>query len=529
MQARVKAPTSPTGIHDSRSTGLAQQPSIHALIHRPCISIASWDTTMSAHSENETDMNGNRLVTTVAFTLLAPLALPLTSSAQSTLFGNGTTTNKAVYEKNLAFGYQALHSNTTGYSNTAIGLEALFSNTTGYLNTATGEYALFSNTTGSQNTADGYYALFYNTTGNNNTATGFEALVLNTAGYENTADGYQALYSNTTGDYNTANGYFALYSNTTGGSNTVNGCQALQFNTTGSDNTAEGVDALQYNSTGYYNTANGAQALVLNTTGYQNTANGGGALFYNTTGNNNTAEGEDALLDNGTGSNNIALGYGAGANLTSGNNNIDIGNTGIAAESSTIRIGSEGTQTATYIAGIDGATSLNGVTVFINANGQLGTRRSSRRFKKDIHTMNSASDKLMQLRPVTFRYKQAAEDGSYPLQYGLIAEEVAKVYPDLVQYDKEGMPLAIYDYQLTPMLLNELQKQHRQIVGQKSEIAAQNVRIASLTVALKKQIAELASLKQTQQQQLKVLAKLAASVQSSQHTQDTLPAAYMQH
>src|SRR5579884_2090277 len=155
MQARVKAPTSPTGIHDSRSTGLAQQPSIHALIHRPCISIASWDTTVSAHSEKETDMNGNRLVTTVAFTLLAPLALPLTSSAQSTLFGNGTTTNKAVYEKNLAFGYQALHSNTTGYSNTAIG-----------------EYALGSNTPCSQNTADGYYALCCKTTGNNNTATG---------------------------------------------------------------------------------------------------------------------------------------------------------------------------------------------------------------------------------------------------------------------------------------------------------------------------------------------------------------------
>ncbi|HLK60001.1 MAG TPA: tail fiber domain-containing protein, partial [Chthonomonadaceae bacterium] len=178
-------------------------------------------------------------------------------------------------------------------------------------------------------------------------------------------------------------------------------------------------------------------------------------------------------------------------------------------------------QTATFIAGIDGATSLNGLTVFINANGQLGTRKSSRRFKKDIHDMGSASDRLMQLRPVTYRYKQAAEDGSYPLQYGLIAEEVAKVYPDLVQYDKAGKPLAIYDHLLAPMLLNELQKQHRQNQAQKTQIAAQQKEMAALKATLHKQSAESAALqsevvalKQSQQQQLNALTRRIALLEA---------------
>ena len=107
-------------------------------------------------------------------------------------------------------------------------------------------------------------------------------------------------------------------------------------------------------------------------------------------------------------------------------------------------------------------TATDGVEVYIDSNGQLGTVTSSRRFKKDIHDMGSVTDRLMQLRPVTFRYKEAAENGAHPVQYGLIAEEVAKVYPELVQYDKAGKPFTIYYHLLTPMLLNELQKAHRQ-------------------------------------------------------------------
>src|SRR5262249_32645516 len=148
---------------------------------------------------------------------------------------------------------------------------------------------------------------------------------------------------------------------------------------------------------------------------------------------------------------------------TTGNYNIAIGSPGDSADSGVIRIGTAGNQGATYIAGINGVTSSKGVAVYINANGQLGTLTSSERFKYDIHSLGAQSEKLMQLRPVAFRYKEAAEDGTHPIQYGLIAEEVAKIYPDMVQYDKEGKPFTIYYQQLTPMMLNELQKARREI------------------------------------------------------------------
>ena len=432
----------------------------------------------------------------LAAVVAALLVVPLASPAQVFFASGGTTNNANGYNvPNLAFGYQAL-ANTTGNYNTALGYAALNANNSGYNNTAIGWQALFNNTTGYDNTANGAYALYNNTMGYLNTANGFEALFYNTTGYQNTANGYQALYSNDSGYYNTATGTSALYSNSSG-----------------SDNAAHGY-----------------QALYLNTTGSYNTANGVGTLYSNT-----------------TGSNNIALGYHAGSYLTTGSNNIDLGNPGLAGESGVVRIGTQGAQTAAYIAGINGFGIGRGVPVYIDSFGRLGTLTSSRRFKQDIHTMDHASDKLMQLRPVIFRYKQAAGDGSHPLQYGLIAEEVAKVYPDLVQYDKAGKPFTIYYHLLTPMLLNELQKQHRQIVAQKSEIAAQKKEVALLMsenesrkteVAAMKQSqksemtalkAELASLKQAQQQQLQVLAKLAASAQTSQHTQQPHPVAYVPH
>jgi len=226
-------------------------------------------------------------------------------------------------------------------------------------NTAEGDNALASLTTGTDNTANGFNALNSNTTGHNNTATGFNALNSNTTGYLNTAEGSQALFNNTTGFNNTANGNSALFSNTSGAGNTANG-----------------AGALQQNSDGFRNTANGFGALLFNDHGTDNTAGGFQALFSNRNGFNNTAYGSEALEGMSRGNNNIALGFQAGQNLGDGDNNIDIGNAG-ATEASTIRIGTVGTQTKTFIAGISGVDKSSGNPVFIDANGQLGTASAS--------------------------------------------------------------------------------------------------------------------------------------------------------
>ena len=289
-------------------------------------------------------------------------------------------------------------------------------------------------------------------------------------GNSNTASGSNALYANTTGYYNTANGSGALFYNTAGNNNTANGSGALFYNTAGNNNTANGSGALFYNTAGNNNTANGSEALYTNTTGYFNTANGSVAIYNNTTGYYNTANGAEALNSNQTGSLNIAIGWAAGLNMLNGNNNIYIGNQGVAADNGVIYIGTQGTQTATFIAGISGVTTGGtAVPVLVDGYGQLGTTSSSRRFKYDINDMDQASNGLLRLRPVTFRYKQAQSDGSHPLQYGLIAEEVATVYPDLVQFDKTGEPQTVLYHLLPAMLLNEMQKQHGQIEALKQE------------------------------------------------------------
>src|ERR1700757_642179 len=227
-----------------------------------------------------------------------------------------------------------------------------------------------------------------------NTAEGTDALFSLTTGTENTAIGFDALFSNTTGDSNTATGSIALGSNTTGVRNTANGFAALNSNTTGERNTATGRAALTFNTTGNNNTADGHDALFSNTTGIWNTATGSFALFSNTTANNNTANGTNALLNNTTGNENIALGNLAGSNLTTGDNNIDIGNQGVADEAGTIRIGTSGTQTTTYIAGISGATVPHGVHVVVDGNGHLGTKPSSRRFKAEVKPMDKVSEAI---------------------------------------------------------------------------------------------------------------------------------------
>jgi hypothetical protein len=345
-------------------------------------------------------------------------------------------------------------------------------------NTAEGTDALFSLTTGTDNTALGFDALYSNTTGDSNTATGSLALASNTTGIRNTATGFAALNSNTTGERNTATGRGALAFNTTGNFNTADGHNALFFNSTGIRNTAAGTFALVFNTIGNDNTAQGYASLGNNTTGNNNSASGYWALLFNTTGNNNTGHGYSALLNNTTGNQNIALGNFAGSNLTTGDNNIDIGNQGVANESNTIRIGTQGTQTRTFVAGITGA-GVTGVAVKVNAAGQIGTAPSSSRFKQDIRDMGDTSEALFALRPVTFRYKKEVDPDGAP-QFGLVAEEVENVNPDLVARDAEGKVYTVRHEAVNAMLLNEFLKEHRTVQAQDRKIREQETTIVEL-------------------------------------------------
>jgi hypothetical protein len=343
-------------------------------------------------------------------------------------------------------------------------------------NTAEGQNALFSLTSGGFNTAVGFSSLRSNSIGGFNTAVGAGTLFANTA-EKNTATGAGALLSNTIGFRNTANGNFALLNNTEGADNTAIGGAAMFSNTTGSRNTANGIFALQANTAGNVNTAIGDSTLFVNTTGNFNTAIGGGALVSNTVGHDNTAVGLSALLSSTTGSNNTALGSGAGLSLTAGDNNIFIGNPGDAALSGTIFIGNPAIHSFTVIAGIFGAPTQSGIPVYIDANHRLGTTTSSRRFKEDIKPMNAASEAILTLKPVTFRYKKELDPKNIP-QFGLVAEDVERVNSDLVVRDKEGKPYSVRYDQVNAMLLNEFLKEHRTVENQESRIQQQAATIA---------------------------------------------------
>jgi hypothetical protein len=393
----------------------------------------------------------------------------------------------------------------TGDSNTATGAGALFSNTSGTDNTADGTFALFSNTA-SGNTAIGSNALLNNTTGGTleniqgidvgpNVAVGWQALESNTVAGANTALGYQALHSFTTGPVGreqvglcTAVGFQALANATGGLANSGFGYQALMNNTDGTENTANGAFALFNNTTGVVNTATGLDALFSNTTGSNNTAYGEEAL-ESSTGNHNTAVGSSALRSLTTGDENIAVGSFAGVHLTNGDRNIDIGNQGVAGEANTMRIGSEGSQTKTFIAGIFGASSgFNTVPVMIDNAGQLQSINSSRRFKNEIRPMDKASEALLALKPVTFHYKS---DKTNKPQFGLIAEEVAEVNPDLVVRDKNGEIYTVRYDAVNAMLLNEFLKEHKKVEELKNDfqstVALQKKQIQALTAQLKQQ------------------------------------------
>jgi hypothetical protein len=296
----------------------------------------------------------------------------------------------------------------------------------------------------------------------------------------NTAEGQNALFSLTTGVANTAVGWLSLNSVDTGKFNTAIGAGTLVGNTA-DENTATGVGALFNNGTGEHNTANGTFALFDNTTGGSNTANGVAALLSNTTGFRNTATGSSTLLSNTTGSDNTALGYTAGSNQDTGTANVYIG-AGM--------VGVSGESNACYIKSIFGQSSASGIPVLINSSNKLGTTTSSQRFKEDIKSMDKASEELLALRPVTFHYKKEI-DPVGTSQFGLVAEEVEKVNPDLVVRDKEGKPYTVRYDQVNAMLLNEFLKEHKKVEELEANAASQQKQIEALTAGLQKVSAQL--------------------------------------
>ena len=314
-------------------------------------------------------------------------------------------------------------------SNTFIGTQSIFN---GHLNLQ-----------GSSATAGNIFKvgqLFLHDFGTANTFLGTTAGNLTLTGIENAGFGSFAMHSLTSGDDDTGVGENSLFSTTTGSGDTAIGQGTMFFNTTGSDDTAVGFEALAVTNSGAGNTAVGSRALF-------NSLNDG----------------------------NTAVGLNAGTNLSSGASNIYLGANvlGLATESNTMYLGKVGTQTKTLIAGVRGITtaSATAIPVLIDANGQLGTVSSSVRFKRDIHDMADASHRLFDLRPVTFRYTKPYSDGSQPVQFGLVAEEVAAVFPELAVPDAEGRVETVHYETLNVLLLNEVQHQQRQIDDLKRELS----------------------------------------------------------
>jgi Chaperone of endosialidase len=367
----------------------------------------------------------------------------------------------------------------------------------GSWNTAMGSSALQNVTPNSclycgiENTAAGAFAMEQDTSGGGNTAMGFLAMQFNAIGHNNTAVGDSALQGNTTGYYNTAVGSGALLRSTTAWNNTAIGLDALVYSTTGANNTALGANALFTSTTAQENTATGYNTLYANITGSYNTATGTTAMSANTTGSYNSAFGINALGTNQGGSNNVAIGANAGYDVRGGRFNIEIGNVGTANDAGAIRLGTSGQQTSTYIAGISNV-QLTGSAVYISSTGQLGVLASSERYKTAIAPMEASSEKLRRLRPVTFHLKSDPKGG---VQYGLIAEEVAKVYPELVIRDATGMIEGVRYEELAPLLLNEVQKQAAEIqkLNQQRKQFVTHAELASLKRQLQAALQDLQS------------------------------------
>lgn len=413
--------------------------------------------------------------------------------------GTDTLTANTTGSWNVAVGFQSLLNNTTGQGNTALGFQALNSNITGFDNVAVGAAALFSNTAGSFNTAVGFNSLISNVNGTANVAIGESALEVNVSGSTNVAVGryalrqttvsnsvavgYQAMQSNTTGINNVALGYHALFGSDSGSNNTALGYAALERSET-DNNTAVGTNALISCDIGSDNTALGADVGALLEEGSNNVLIGSNAFASNVTGSDNIAIGSNAL-PNATGSGNIGLGSSVGSLLVAGDDNIYIANAG-AVESGAIRIGTLGAQTTCFMQGIDGTVLGAGATVLVSAAGQLGTVISSQRFKSNVADLGEQSHNILKLRPVSFTYNA---DSAQMTQFGLIAEEVSAIFPDLVVNDQDGNPYTVQYHVLPVLLLNEMKKQQ-------ATINQQNATIEKLTITVEKIESAIASLQQ---------------------------------
>src|SRR5215211_963147 len=397
-----------------------------------------------------------------------------------------------------AEGCKALHLLTSGQGNTAVGWHSLFSAGDANFNTGVGAGALALTTTGADsNTAVGTAALLLNTTGFLNTAVGTAALVYNDSGNGNNAVGTYALFKNIDGSDNNALGRSALAENIHSRGNTALGASALANNdVTGNNlanfNTAVGAGALVSNTDGELNTAVGFVALSGNTVGHSNQAMGAHALANNDNGVENVAIGREAMNTSVGGILNTVVGWQAGHEVD-GIDNIYIGDSagaGIAAEDFTIRIGNEAFVDACYIAGAFGVNDAASIPLRIAPSGHLATGVSSARFKQDIRPMDKASESILALKPVTFRYKNDANETP---QFGLVAEDVAKVNPDLVILDREGKPYTVRYEEVNAMLLNEFLKEHRKNEEQQVSIARQQKQIEALAAGLQKVNAQLAT------------------------------------
>jgi hypothetical protein len=427
--------------------------------------------------------------------LARPVPTPTPTPTATPRLGEDRGNNNSAAEN-----VDALNINTTGQYNTAHGWHALSANTTGSDNTANGSYALSSNMTGWSNTAVGAYSLQNNTTGSRNDAFGDSALWSNTTGSYNVAVGTNALGDNTTGGGNVAVGDDALSVNTTGGENTAIGDVALESNTTGSGNVAVGSETLAYSVGASWqlqgaNTAVGYRTLeytgapwVSGSGGDGNTAMGDRAMLYNIDGSFNCAFGLLALssdigVTNGNG--NTAIGNRAGYNLVTGVGNVYIGEHEMARDPDE--------SYHTYIHNIN-TTSVSGgfadtVTIDLNT-GLLGHLTSSRRHKEDIKAMDSASETLYRLKPVTYRYKKEI-DRNQALDYGLIAEEVAEVDPNLALRNGKGEIESVRYNAINLMLLNEFLKEHKAFVEEQDKVKKLEAGLAGLLATVKEQAAQI--------------------------------------
>src|ERR1022692_1554103 len=454
---------------------------------------------------------------------------PVPSGTGDTFVGSNAGFHNLSGSNNTAVGSVTGYRNETGNNNVSVGTDAGFGvfGVSYSNNTVVGESAGLNNT--ASNVAFFGYQAGENNTGGGNSFVGYQSGLTNTTGINDTFLGSQSGYSNTTGAANSFLGQGAGQNNTTGNGNTFTGQGAGGSNTTGGDKTFDGNGAGNANTTGALNNFTGEAAGTANVTGSYNAFFGWASGLANVAGSQNALFGFQSGLSMGGGSNNtclgayacdngtqggstyngnIMVGYGAGGNNITSSNDIYIGTAGSAAgcapsctENGVIRIGTDGPQSNAYMAGILTTTIPTGtnypVCIAYDGSGDKlfavsgGCGASSRRFKENILDMGDRSSKLFQLRPVTFFYKPQYDDGSHLLQYGLIAEEVAQLYPEMVGYDKDGQPSSVRYQDLAPMLLNELQKQNSQIAAQKEQIQAQEQQFGAKVRSLEDRLARM--------------------------------------